>query len=83
VQRRFARGFGLTITSHLRKFQSVEKLLKWAPADVIKEYEAHKECYEFTQISLHEIPELELEEAEPLLPFDVLQFAYREQAAAP
>jgi hypothetical protein len=83
VQRRFARGFGLTITSHLRKFHSVEKLLKWAPSDVIREYEEHKECYEFTQISLHEIPELEIDDGLPMIPFDVLKFAYREHAAAP
>ena len=77
VQDRFGRGFCLTLAAHLKKFGVIDRMLKWAPRSVVQEYEQNKDHYEFTQISLHELPDFP-QEAEAAVPFDHLRFAFPE-----
>lgn len=77
VQKRFERGFALTISAHLEKFQSLNKLLKWAPAKVIEEYEAGKDSFEIRFVALcktNEIPST--------FPYDRLKYALPAAQAA-
>ena len=52
VLRHFERGFALTIQAHLEKFQTLSRFLKWAPTEVIDEYEAGKESFEVRMVTI-------------------------------
>ena len=51
VQRRFEKGLAATVRLHLSRFQSIERLLKFAPPEIWQRLKAH-ETYHFNQLTI-------------------------------
>lgn len=82
VRKRFERGFALTVQAHLRKFSTIERLLKWAPQDVIEEYEKAEDQYELDQVLVCEIEnDADGISALEKIPFTALRYAYPSDSA--
>jgi hypothetical protein len=82
VQRRFERGFLLTVRAHLDKFGTINRLLKWAPSSVVEEYERGKDHWEAHYVRFCDMALLEDERA-PLqhVPFDGLNYVHSPDVA--
>lgn len=77
VRKRFERGFALTVQAHLQKFSTIERLLKWAPREVIEEYEKAEEQHEFNQVLVCEIEDATDDlSALGMIPFAALRYVY-------
>ena len=79
AQENFQTGLLATIKQHLRIHGNIEKLLKFAPSEILKEAAQHKSSIKrFGQVSFHEI----LEDKDQIgIPFDGIDYRYLTQAA--
>lgn len=72
ARERFQEGFALTVEAHLKKFGCLDRFLK-NRRSVVMPVGADKQCWNFSQVSFHDIPKLNA--ASSKLPFDRFEFA--------
>lgn len=57
AQRHFERGLSATVELHLRQFDSIERLLKFAPERVWSQLKA-PQAFDFSMVTLHDLSTL-------------------------
>jgi hypothetical protein len=79
AQENFQRGLLATIYQHLKVHGHIERILKFAPSEILKEAAHHKaNIKQFAQVSFHEILDLKSQQA---IPFDGISYRVLEAAA--
>jgi len=75
----FQNGLLATICQHLRMHGDIDHLLRFAPRDILVEAAKNKSLISrFTQVSLHEIADVPVQQA---LPFDGIDYRVLQSAA--
>ena len=57
LQQRFERGLSATVDLHLRRFDSIERLLKFAPESIWRQLKA-PQAFDFSMVTLHDLSTL-------------------------
>ena len=79
AQTNFQEGLLATICQHLKVHGNIERLLKFAPSDILVEAAKNKSLIQrFAQVSFHEIADSHVQ---GLLPFDGIDYRVLQQAA--
>lgn len=75
VKERFERGLKRTIEENLRRYQSIARILRWAPAEVVAEFDQCQQRFSFSHVSYHD-----LSDDMPAFPYRRIAFAERQSA---
>jgi hypothetical protein len=83
AQANFQQGLLATIRQHLRMYGDIERILKFAPSDILKEAAQHKSAIrQFAQVSFHEILSAsESNDVQMAIPFDGINYRVLKAAA--
>lgn len=77
VQGRFERGLAATVHQHLKQFEAIDRLMKYAPRSAWQKL-SPKEEYNFAMLTVHHLADLD----ERLLALPFTRIAYLQEAAA-
>lgn len=72
VRERFVRGLQRTIEENLKRYNSIQRILRWAPEDVVAAFQECERTYELTHVSA-----FDLSNKVPSFPYHQLVFAER------